>query len=236
MKRTALIVALLALVVGSVSAQDRMHHTPDPAKMEAHKELMGTLKEYARANVLPQLTTWKGQLDGAMSADDLQKLNTLRARAAELRDKGISQMRTMREAWTAENYDQIKAMRQQMKEIKAEHRALLEELKPLAEKYRSTLEAIGQESKPKVQNWKAEGKALVEKWMAEHKDEVGDMPRHMGGMMMHGFGHKFGKMGKEMRGKMMAAHFMLWDGTDFIDKFEQGASGMMGGFEGMGLE
>jgi hypothetical protein len=234
MKRTALAVALIALVIGSVSAQDRMHHAPDPARMEAHKELMGTLKEFARTNVLPQLTTWKGQLDGAMSVEDLQKLNDLRARAAALRDKGISQMRTMREAWTTENYDQIKELRQQMKAMKDEHRALLEELKPLAEKYRSTLEAIGQDSKPKVENWKQEGKAIFEKWAAEHKDELGEMPHHMGGMM-HGFGHKFGGMGKEMRGKMMAAHFMLWDGTDFIDKLEQGAPGM-GGFEGMGLE
>jgi gas vesicle protein len=234
MKRTAFVVALIALVVGSVSAQEKMHHAPDPAMMEAHKQLMGTLKEYARASVLPQLSTWKGQLDGAMTPEDLQKLNILRARAAELRDKGINQMRTMRDAWTSENYDQIKAMRQQMKEIREEHRALLEELKPLAEKYRSTLESIGQEAKPKVQNWKEEGKAIVEKWVAEHKDELGDMPHHMGGMM-HGFGHEFGGMGKGMRGKMMAAHFMLWDGTDFIDKMEQGAPGMMGP-EGMGLE
>jgi hypothetical protein len=234
MKRTAFVVALIALVIGSVSAQEKMHHAPDPAMMEAHKALMGSLKEYARTNVLPQLTTWKGQLDGAMSAEDLQKLNDLRTRAAALRDKGMNQMRSMHDAWTTENYDQIKALRQQMKEIRDEHRALLEELKPLAEKYRSTLEAIGQDSKPKVENWKEEGKAIFEKWAAEHKDELGDMPPHMGGMM-HGFGPGHGGMGKGMRGKMMAAHFMLWDGTDFIDKLEQGAPGM-GGFEGMGLE
>jgi hypothetical protein len=235
MKRTALIAALAALAVGSMSAQERTPRQPDPKMIEAHKELIGSLKDFARTTVLPQLTTWKGQLDGAMSAEDLQKLNGLRSRSAQLKEQGREIARSMRESWRSEDYDQLKSAREQMKGLRDQQRAIFTELKPLAEKYRPTLEAIGQDAKTKVEGWKEEGMSIVEKWMAEHKDELGDMQGHMHGMMK-GFGGWMRGMDKEGRRKMIAARFMLWDGSNFLDKMEQNGAPGMEGLDEFGLE
>jgi hypothetical protein len=235
MKRTALVVALAALAVGSASAQDREIRRERPQPTEAHRELIGSLKEFARTNILPQLTTWKGQLDGAMSADDLQKLNGLRSRAASLKKQAMDYGRSMREAWRDEDYDRIREIRAKLKELRNDHRAILEELKPLAEKYRPTLEAIGQDAKPKVEGWKQEGKAIVEKWMAQNSDQMGEMKHHMRGMM-HGMGKWFGRMDRGTHRKMMVARFMLWDGSNFLDQLEQHGGQGMEGLEDLNIE
>ncbi len=194
----------LAVTTGTV-AQGRR---PDPQKMELVKELHDELRTFAQGKVLPTLRQWKAKLDGSMSAEDLTALNTLRARAAKLRAAMMEHGRAMRQAWKSENYEALRAHREAMKGAMEEMRAIMKELKPLAEKYRPTLEALGAEAQPVIQGWRTEGKAIVEKWAAEHRDELGDHARHM---MKHDMpmGHMFGGSKKKA-----VARFMLWNGDD----------------------
>jgi hypothetical protein len=214
MKRTLLALTLAALTIGTAAAQDRTR-TPDPKVSEARKELIESVKKFALGEILPQLTAWKSQLDGAMSAEDLKALNALRSRATALQSRAIEYGRAMGEAWKSENYEALKANREKMKKLGEEHKALFEELKPLAIKYRSTLEAIGQDARPKVEGWKEQGKEIFQKWVADHKDQLADMKgMHRmipGGLGWMGHGDK----------KAMVARFMLWDGSDFISRLEQ---------------
>ena len=219
LNRMAVAVALCALTVSTASAQLRdgkpRAAKPDPAKMEVYKELFGTLKDWAKTNVVPQLRTWKSRLDGAMSAEDLATLNGLRARAAQLRKEAMATGMEMQKAWKSENYDALKASREKMKGYGEARKALFTELKPLAVKYATTLQAIGEEARPKVESWKEQGKEIAMQWIAKNKDRIGDggFPhmRNMGKMMGIGGG---------MRAKAAAAYFMLWDGEDFLDHMQ----------------
>jgi hypothetical protein len=216
LNRMVVVIALCALAAGSALAQERTRERrPQPHNLEVYKDLIATLKTWAQSNVMPQLRTWKSTLDGAMSADDLAKLNALRARASQLRKDAIATGLAMHQAWKSEDYDALKSHREKMKGYHQQRKALFEELTPLALEYRSTLEAIGAESKPKVAEWKKEGKEVAMQWVVAHKDEIGaqGLPhmRKMGKMMgLHG----------GMSKKVAAALFMLWDGGDILDQVQ----------------
>jgi len=208
-----MVIALGVLTMMTATAQERQGKRHD---LGVYKELVATLKTWAKTNVVPQVRTWKGKLDAAMTAEDLATLNGLRARASQLKREAIATGLAMHEAWKAENYEAVKQAREKMKGYKEQRDALFAEVKPLAVKYSSTLQAIGAEAKPKVAAWKEEGKTIALTWIAEHKDELKDHPfpnlRRMHGMM--GFGG-------EMRKKVIVAYFMLWDGGDFVDDLGQ---------------
>jgi hypothetical protein len=203
-----MILLLGLLLIGTVQAQERTR-TPNPEMNGAFKELMQSVRTYVQANVLPQLRTWKSQLDGAMSPEDLKALNDLRARATELRKQRIAAAMAMREAWKREDYTAVKTHRDRMKEIGGDMKELLPAVRPIAREYRSTLEELGAAAKPFIENWKSEGKELFIQWYQTHKDEIGDRPFPR----LHG---KFGHFGK----KMTVARFMLWDGGDFMQEME----------------
>ncbi len=209
--RSPIVLALMAAAALPAIAQstDRANPQQDPAR----GELRTTLTNWAKAEVIPQLLTWKRTLDGAMSAADLDALNRLRARATALRTEFIANALEMRKAWADEDYTALKGARDRMKELASARTALMQELKPLAITYRSTLESIGAQAKPRVAEWKARGKEIVKAWAASRKDGAGDAP------MWHGrapFDGKMGmwKMNEEMRKKIMVARFMLWDGGE----------------------
>jgi hypothetical protein len=216
--------AILAVVlVGGAFAQNRR---PDSQRMQIAGELHTQLQTFAQQKILPTLRQWKAKLDGAMSAEDLATLNGLRDRAAKFHQQMMEHGKAMREAWKNEDYAALKQHRDAMKGMKDEMRAIMTELKPLAEKYKTTLQAIGEDAKPAMEGWKTEGKSIIEKWKAEHKDQLGDKPAppmmEPGGPMMGPKGHGHGMMGPEgpmpgmlgMHGKGAAVWFMLWNGQD----------------------
>ena len=220
MKRNALVMLAMGLMAAGASAQTQQgHHGPqmDPKMMEAMKDLHNTMSSWAQTNVLPTLKSWKAKLDGSMSAADLNTLNGLRSRAAELRKDAMAAGMAMHQARQGENYDAMKENRDKMKELGDKRKAIMQELKPLAEKYRSTLETIGQEAKPKVEEWKKSGIEIAQKWYQDHKDVLGDRGQ---GMLGHGLG-MLGRLDDATRRKIVAAYFMLWDGGDPIEQLQQ---------------
>lgn len=194
----------------------------DPKTAAAFKALHQELATWGRANVLPQLRTWKGKLDGAMSADDLRTLNDLRTRAAGLRKEKMALMAEKHAARENDNRAAAKEVREKMNAIREKHEQIITELKPLAEKYRSTLQGIGEEAKPKAKEWKEEGKKIVTNWMSTHKDELGEHP--MGGL--HHMGKFLGGFKGGRMGKSIVTRFMLWDGGDLIEQIQQEMPGM----------
>lgn len=209
--RLPLVIALI--VAAALPAIAQKKDLTSPQQDAARGELRTALTNWAKAEVIPQLLEWKHTLDGAMSAADLDALNRLRARATALRTEFIANALEMRKAWKDEDYTALKGARDRMKELASARTALMQELKPLAVSYRSTLESIGGQAKPRVAEWKAKGKEIVKGWAASRKDGAGDMP------MWHGRAPFDGKMGmwktnEEMRKKIMVARFMLWDGGE----------------------
>ena len=186
--------------------------------MQAAAELRQKLVGWAESNVVPTLTAWKSRLDAAMAPEDLRALNLLRVRARALQKEMITNGMAMRDAWHLENYTALKSTRDKMKQLMESGRALLEELKPIAVKYRSTLEGIGAEAKPIVEGWKKQGKEIVRQWREQHPRPDGANggdapPAEMGGMGPMGMrGGLLGRLPMDVRSKLAAARFMLWDG------------------------
>lgn len=218
-------VALVGLAIG-IAAAAPQHDGPrhggpckqNPKMAEAYKGLFEALKTWGTATVLPQLREWKSDLDGAMSAEDLRTLNDLRARSAALRNERGAIGAEMRKARQNDDKAAADAAHEKMKALHEKQKAIGDELKPLATKYRSTLEQIGGEARPKFESWRDEAKAVATKWLDENKSSLSEEQMgHMGrGMKM--FGH-FG--GRKMGGHRMVARFMLWDGSNPIDQVNE---------------
>lgn len=186
------------------------------------KELRTEMTNYRNAEIFPEMSAWKTQLDNAMSPEDLEKLNDLRKKAAEFRDKRRSEMTArMKNRKGRGDFDK-KEMKERRKEGKEEMKAIAEELKPLAEKYSSTLKEIAEAAKPKAKEWKNEMRNIHENWRDSHEDELDAMKEKMDKKhpMMR---KRMKKMKKEMRrhkgmafnfdNKRAIGRFMLWDGT-----------------------
>lgn len=176
-------------------------------------ELRNNVHDYAKKEVFPSLTQWKSELDNAMTKEDLAKLNDLRAKAKELRNgmkaKMMSDMASM---------DPGKERRKEMKsDMKETHKAmmdLMQDVKPLAEKYKPALDQIAQKAEPKIKTWKDNFKNIMTKWHEAHKDELKDMKDKRGGMMHPGMMMRMFRDFPAKDKDRMAAMFMLWDGSD----------------------
>lgn len=223
--------AAFALMVGTATAQ-KPERQPDPQRAEAVKELRETMKSWTQSTIVPVLSQWKAKLDGAMEPADLQKLNELRSQAASMKKEAMEHATAMREAWKNEDYGTLKSHRDALKGMRDKRKALMEQLKPLAMKYRSTLEEIGKTAKPQVEQWKQEGKEKVEAWTAQHQDLLGGNDGRFKRMWKR-WG-KFTGIDNDTKRKIAAARFMLWNGGDFTRDMDQ----MMdrGGNGGFGLQ
>ncbi len=213
-----IIVALgLSATAGAQPGRGRLGEGRPPMSPEmkaAIAELRSDIRGYVEKSILPQLLEWKMKLDNAMDPADLASLNALRARALELRRENRELGQGMRRAWKDEDYTALKDRRDDMKDMKGEWKALLETLKPLARKHADVLKEIGRAVPPKVELWKSEGRAIAMRWLDRHEGTLPNARRALGmikGMMdLRMFG---GARDDGDRRKLMAARFMLWDGT-----------------------
>ena len=240
------IVPLAIIVITSPLFGQFGNREPDPTIRQAFSELRASIADYAKSNILPQMLSWKSQLDAALSQDDLIALDALRKKAAALRSKTGASTSAMRKAWKTEDYDKLKQSRETIKSLGAERKDLLQDLKPIAVKYRDVLEKLGKQAKPQMLEWKEHGKALFSAWHEKHADALQDRGRHMGmgmqraGVMGFGF-----SMNKEGQRKRAAVRFLLWDGSDFTERIRAGnqdggalepEDGATPGRSGFGLE
>lgn len=172
-----------------------------------HKEFCTQHKQWAHDNVLPVLQQWKQELDAILTPEDLEQLNTLRGKAAELR----AQKNNIRTALHAleENGDETtrEELREQLRELREQLRELAMDLRPLIEEYRDELRALHKQHRPTLEAWKQERKQQWKDWLekqqqASDAEEVEqERPRHPRCMPRHG--------GK----KHSLVHFLLWDGS-----------------------
>jgi hypothetical protein len=210
--------AALALLAGSVVLAQQPNK-PNPERQAARQQLRQTMIEWAQTTIWPTLTQWKNQLDAAMDPQDLTTLNGLRARAATLRKEFMAQRNNMRTAWQDEDYDALKNHRDALKGMRQQRHDLLKELKPLAIKYRETLQQIGETAKPQVTQWRETARQKVEEWLAANTDGFGRRPFGFYGAPWQGWGKMFGVDG-QMQKKRAAARFMLWNGEAMTEQPE----------------
>ena len=211
MKRSLLFIALVVFIGSNAISQGRVL---DQKTKDALKELYTGVRDYAQGNMIPKMKDWKGTLDHSMTAGNLVALNELRDRAAQLKAKGKRLTLALRKAVQNNNPSDIRKYRQMIKALATDRQGLLKDLKPLGVKYKATLESIGKEAKPYGREWKEGIKKVGLAWYETHKDNLtvgfkAALRKAIEKLKMLG-----AMMGEEMKGKIAAAKFMLWDGQD----------------------
>lgn len=229
MKRTAMVFALLFAAALPAMAQGRaggggMKWLDEPT-LTAAKELGTIILAWARTDVVPQAQQWKNRLDAAMTPADLAKLDDLRRQASALKARHIAIARTMRDAWKAEDYDALKSARAEMKALGADRRAIVEQLRPIAEANRATLEAIGEDALPHIGRWTERVKTIGREWFEQNRATISPMAAMAVGRLLSHRNDLAALVEPKLRSKKAAVRFMLWDGEDFtreIDEMIQG--------------
>lgn len=211
MKKSLLFIALLVFVSSNMFSQGRVL---DQKTKDALKELYAEVRDYAQANIIPKMKEWKVTLDKSMEPADLRALNALRDRAAQLKAKGKRLTFALRKAVANNNTADVRKYRQMIKALAADRQALLKDLKPLGVKYKTTLENIGKEAKPYGKEWTDGIKKVGVMWYQAHKEDLTAGFRAALGKGIERLKMLGAMIGEEMRGKIAAARFMLWDGQD----------------------
>ncbi|MFC2131426.1 T9SS type A sorting domain-containing protein [Bacteroidota bacterium] len=218
---------------------------PNREKFKIFKELRDELKEFAANEIIPELNQWKTQLDNSMSKEDLDKLNQIRSKAAEIRNQSHKEMRNLHKnrkdrqghsegmgkgqglgkgegqgLGRGEGQGRRMMLRNQKlsKKCQAELREITGELQLLAEKYSVVLNKIVDDAFTKKEEWKNQTENIIENWKKENEDILNEMRSKDVKRRMHkpGFFNDFLANGGQERA---VARFMLWDGkTNFLDE------------------
>jgi gas vesicle protein len=206
-------IVLLTLLL-AMSALGQAPSRPIDAKTkDALKELFNELRTWAQGNVIPKMREWKGRLDNAMSPEDLQTLNALRDQATRLKNAGRKLAADVRAARRAKDVRELKALRAKGKLLKEKRNEILKDLKPIALKYKSTLQELGKESKPLGKEWRGESRTMVKEWYEAHKSDFGPGFRRIFANAVQRL-RKLNGPDENLKAKIAAARFMLWDGKD----------------------
>jgi hypothetical protein len=211
MKKSIALIALLMLLCSATFPQGNML---DKKTKDALKELYKGIRDFAQENIIPQMKQWKATLDQSMSQDDLAGLNALRDRASRVKADGIRLRLALRNAVETGNAVEKAGVQEKINALAADRKALLADFKPLGVKYKSKLESIGKESKPLAKEWKAGIKNIGVSWYAAQKDDLSIGFKAALGKGIERLKMLGAMMGGEMKGKLAAAKFMLWDGGD----------------------
>jgi len=192
-------------------AQEKNDHT---AVIEALKQLRASLRSFGNEEILPYMSDWKNDLESGMSTDELEALNQLRVKAKLLNEKRKQFRSGLKDAWKNEsnvNFGDIKGSR---RELWDEYMKIIEELRPLAEKYETTLKAIGEKAKPKSQLWKKKAKTIGQKWWEQYQDQFTEREKMFVLLIVKRFSDRNDFSGEAFKG-IQVSRFILWDGDTY---------------------
>ena len=87
------------------------------------------------------------------------------------------------------------------------------EIKPIAEKYKSILSKIANEAKPEVEKWRKETQNIIDNWKNEHKDEIAKFRGNRSERSFDGWGGMPRGPRFDFDNQRNTARFMLWNGN-----------------------
>jgi len=185
----------------------------DSTSKEAFKALFRDLTDWAQENIIPTVREWKTSFDNSLSREDLRLLNSLRDRATQMKNDGRRYALALRRALQNNNPERARFFRRKLEALKQDRQALLNDLKPIALRYKTGLERIGAVAKPHVREWKAELGRIGREWYQQHQQDLSPVAkralrRALAKMKL------FDQTDEATRAKIAAARFLLWDGSD----------------------
>ncbi len=170
-----------------------------------HKALREEMHQYREEKMMPTLRAQRTKLDAKISADDQKAIADLRASFEQAHAKRKAMKKEMKKGEGPRNFDKDK-----MKGFKEEHKAEREQLKALVEKYQNDIEGLMEEIAPQQEQWKAEMKAIAEKYRPEAPKGEKFEGKDFKGKKGKGKHHK-GDHARHFGKQMKYGHFLLMD-------------------------
>ncbi|MBB4600781.1 hypothetical protein HNQ93_001858 [Hymenobacter luteus] len=156
MKAITLALALSLLLGGSaVQAQNTQARQAAPARKE--------LRAYYQQQVLPVVRQQRQKLETQLTTSDKAQITLYRAQLKEARQKAKALRQSFRPAGTptGPRPELTDAQKQQLQQLRAETKAILQNVGQLAQKYEGDIAKLAQEVQPQREKWQADTKAIL---------------------------------------------------------------------------
>lgn len=173
-------------------------YNPDCPNYEKRTEY----RNYCQNELLPKMEELKKELDSKLSSTDLEKLNQLRKRAAELREEAMKKRaeRRAQAPRSKPSYEERQQFRKEMEQHRQQMQSILDEVDKIIEKNKWILQDI----EPKL-----------DKLMPEPRRFRDFQPPKDGAPKIHP--DEFFN-GMRFHREFDIERFMLWDGSNFINR------------------
>jgi hypothetical protein len=175
MKRALILMFAVAflLVAHHSTAQHRGKY-PRHAK---HPEMRKELKAYTRDNVMPTMREQRLKLDAFLTKEEKKTIEDIREQFKA--DKKAMHAKRAQFKQQKENgtFDHEKA-KAEMKPLREKHKANVEKLQAIAQKYESQMKTLREEINPKVETWKTDMEKIATKYVSE--EELKMVKHHAG--------------------------------------------------------
>ncbi len=204
------------------------HYTKiDP---ESWKQMKIELQNYYENEIIPYMIKWKNQLDNAMTKADLNKLNELRFQAKELKENIKLNFFKRNKTFPGKNKDsEIEKANCEFKNHSEQFENIINQVKPLADKYESTIVLLKNEANELIPKWRDDYKNIWNKYFENqnNKNEVNRCNHHKYSHKMHIGLYS----GLDFTTKHKAVMFMLWNGQEKNQEFITNSSSILSSVE-----
>ncbi|NLR91033.1 hypothetical protein [Flammeovirga agarivorans] len=208
-------ISLIVLALVSVSFFAFCQGKGDPKKREEAKK---EINAYMKANVLPVMIEQRKELDKKLSSSEKKEIESLRARINTLKAQKENMPKRDR------SQEPTEEQRKAFEAAKKEMRLIMTDAWAIVDNHEADFEALKEGNKENAEKWKADMKAIFDKY----KPEGAEGKRG-------GKGGRHGKMGM-MMDQNKAPMFLLMDPTKSVDELaaemEQRQAGRQGHHRG----
>jgi hypothetical protein len=186
--------ALLLLATATATLAQKPHEAHQKASHPARTEV----KAYVKQNVLPVVRQQRQKLETQLASADKVQLATYRTQLKDIRQRSQALRQSFRVSpatapASAEPSSQRPALteeqRQQLRQLRTETRAIMQNVAQLAQKYASNISQLTQEVQPQREKWATDMQTIATKNVRpEQPEKLGSM---QGRMRHHGVGKFF---------------------------------------------
>lgn len=160
----SLLAALAVLLMTTASLAQNGRPAKSPARQEVHT--------YLQQTVMPVVRQQRLKLETQLSATDKTQLTAYREQLQALRKQEKQLRRSFRAANPPEQAQPqahatlTDAQKEQLKQLRMQRRAIMEQVKPLAQKYQAAISQLAAEVQPQQAQWQADLQAIRAKYPA----------------------------------------------------------------------
>jgi len=204
--KNSILKVLIAMIAIFTTVQTAQLNAKD--MKELRSELHNSINNYKTTNIIPQMNTWKSDIDRNIKSEDLTKLNVLREKAYNLKLQAKKNFESMKqEAAQPKNGERRRPENRDLN--KKQTKEIGKELKAIINNNEDYFDKLFSDAKPVLRNWRDDIEDLIEKWHDDNEELIEEAMENQDGK----FKPRQPKMDGMMGGKKFAAaRILLYNG------------------------